>query len=305
MTYATHIRFDWAMKCMLRNKADFDILAGFLSELTKEDVEIIQILESESNADSPENKINKVDLLVENDKGERIIIEIQNTFESDYFYRILFGVSKVITDNINSGEPYKNIKKVIAVHIVYFELGQGEDYVYKGITEFTGIHQHDTLQLSEWQKQSFGRENISDIYPEIYLLKVNNFDDKTKDALDEWIYFFKNSEIKDEFNAKGIKKAKAAWNVMCLTDEERTRYKRYISQLQYERSVLGGRFEDGVQEGLQKGLEKGLQEGRQKGLEQGKKQQQIAIAKSLKQTGMPADFIIEHSGLTQQEIDEL
>ncbi len=290
MTKSTHICFDWAMKRLLRNKTDFDILAGFLSELLREDVTIKKILESETNADNP-NKINKVDLLVENSKGEYVIIEIQNSFESDYFYRILFGISKVITENLGSGEPYKNIKKVIAVHIVYFELGQGKDYVYKGTTEFTGIHQHDTLQLSERQKQSFDKEAISDIYPEIYLLKVNNFDDVTKDALDEWIYFFKNSEIKDSFKAKGIEKAKDVWNIMCLDDKERKNYNHYMEQLRFERSVLGGRFEDGKKEGLEEGMEKG------------KKAQQIAIAKNLKKAGMTDAFIMENTGLSQQEID--
>ncbi len=301
MIYATHIRFDWAMKCLLRNKTDFDILSGFLSELLGEDIQVKQILESESNASSESEKTNQVDLLVENDKGERIIIEIQNSFESDYFHRILFGISKVVTETLQAGDRYKNIKKVIAVHIVYFDLGQGEDYVYKGVTEFTGIHQHDILQLSNRQKKSFGKEKVSDIYPEIYLLKVNNFDDKTKDALDEWIYFFKNSEIKDEFKAKGIKKAQENWNVMCLTDEERTRYNRYISRLQYERSVIGGRFEDGIQEGMEKGMEKGIKKGR----EEGEKHKALEIAKKMKNKGTDIALISEIIGLTIEEIKNL
>ncbi len=301
MTIATHIRFDWAMKRLLRNKSDFDILAGFLSELLYEDITIKQILESESNADTELDKTNKVDLLVENNKGERILIEIQNNFESDYFYRILFGVSKVITENLNKGDPYRNIKKVIAVHIVYFDLGQGEDYVYKGLTEFKGIHQNDVLQLSESQKQSFGKEKVSDIYPEIYLLKVNNFDDKTKDTLDEWIYFFKNSVIKDEFNAKGIQKARQEWNVMCLTNEERKVYNRYVSQLQYERSVIGGRFEDGKVEGRKEGMEIGLEIG----AERGRKKEKIKIAKNLKSMGLDNQAIIQATGLTLTDIENI
>ncbi len=304
---ATHIRFDWAMKRLLRNKSDFDILAGFLSELLREDITIKQILESESNADTELDKTNKVDLLVENDKGERILIEIQNNFESDYFYRILFGVSKVITENLNKGDPYRNIKKVIAVHIVYFDLGQGEDYVYKGLTEFTGIHQNDTLQLSESQKQSFGKEKVSDIYPEIYLLKVNNFDNETKDTLDEWIYFFKNSVIKDEFNAKGIQKAKAEWNIMCLTDEERKVYNRYVSQLQYERSVIGGRFEDGKlegrKEGRQEGMEIGLEIGAERGRKVGETNKALEIAKKMKAKGLDTADIMDITGLSAVEIE--
>ena len=44
------IRFDWAMKRLLRDKANFDILEGFLCALFEDDnVKIISILESESN----------------------------------------------------------------------------------------------------------------------------------------------------------------------------------------------------------------------------------------------------------------
>ena len=63
------IRFDWAMKKMLRHKANFDILEGFLSELLEEDIKIKQILDSESNKETEDDKYNRVDILVENSKG--------------------------------------------------------------------------------------------------------------------------------------------------------------------------------------------------------------------------------------------
>ncbi len=53
----------------------------------------------------------------------------------------------------------------------------------------------------------FEKNHPHELYPEYYLLKINQFDDVAKDRLDEWIYFLKNEEIKDEFQAKGLKKA--------------------------------------------------------------------------------------------------
>ena len=85
------VRFDWAMKKILRHKANFDILEGFLSELLGEDVRIKQIIESEGNKEEEDDKFNRVDILVENHKGELVIIEVQNTQEHDYFHRMLFG----------------------------------------------------------------------------------------------------------------------------------------------------------------------------------------------------------------------
>jgi hypothetical protein len=55
------VRFDWAMKYLLRNKTNFDILEGFLSELLKMPIHIEQVLESECNKHTADNKTNRVD----------------------------------------------------------------------------------------------------------------------------------------------------------------------------------------------------------------------------------------------------
>lgn len=232
-----HIRFDWAIKRILRDKANYGILEGFLSELTGEKITIDAVLESEGNKETEDAKFNRVDLLVQNEKGELIIIEIQNSHELDYFLRILFGISKAITEYIKEGEPYSKIKKVISVNIIYFDLGQGEDYVYKGVTNFTGLHKNDRLQLSPSQKKLFGKNTVAELYPEIYLIKVNQFDDLAKDSLDEWIYFFKNSEIKEGFQAKGLKEAEEKLQITNMSEEEYRAYQRYLDNLHYQASI--------------------------------------------------------------------
>ena len=62
------VRFDWAVKYLLRDKSNFDILEGFLSAVLGEDVEVEELLESESNQEDEEDKQNRVDLLVKNTK---------------------------------------------------------------------------------------------------------------------------------------------------------------------------------------------------------------------------------------------
>ena len=199
------VRFDWAMKRLLRNKANFDILEGFLSELLHEEFTIKQILESEGNKEPEDDKFNRVDILVENKKGELVIVEIQNTREADYFQRMRYGTAKVIVKHIAEGQPYSKVKKVYSVNIVYFDLGQGDDYVYHGTTAFIGIHSNHKLELSEKQKELFKKTSVSDLYPAYYVIKTNRFNDIAKDTLDEWVYFLKTAEIKDEFTAKGLK----------------------------------------------------------------------------------------------------
>ena len=71
------VSFDWALKKLLRSKANFDILEGFLSELLHDDIKIQNLLESESNKDHDLDKANRVDLLVKNQHNELIIIDLK------------------------------------------------------------------------------------------------------------------------------------------------------------------------------------------------------------------------------------
>ena len=279
------IRFDWAVKRLLRNKANFAILEGFLSELIGEDIKIESILEGESNKEDKYQKFNRVDALVQNCKGELIIIEIQNNQEQDYLLRILFGASILLVNNIDEGMDYAEIKKIISVNIVYFDLGQGNDYVYHGTTEFEGIHNHDILKLSKDQESLYHTGIVSKIYPEYYVIKVNQFNDIAKDTLDEWIYFLKKDEIKDEFNAKGLKEAKRQLDIMKLSEEERKEYEKYIEQQRYERSLILSNYKVGEMQG-----------------EINKAQE---IAKNLLHSVVNIDIISKATGLSIEEIQKL
>jgi hypothetical protein len=86
------------------------------------------------------------------------------------------------------------------------------------------------------QKQTFAKQNVADIFPEYYIIKVNQFDDVAKDTLDEWIYFLKNSEVKDEFKAKGLSEAKEILDIMRLNSEQEYGYNRYLDFLHYKAS---------------------------------------------------------------------
>jgi predicted transposase/invertase (TIGR01784 family) len=283
------ISFDWAMKKLLRSKANFDILEGFLSELLKDDIHILEILESESNKDHFRDKFNRVDLKVRNRENEIIIIEVQYERELDYLQRILYGTSKVIIEHLGESAPYAEIVKVISVNILYFDLGQGEDYVYHGATVFTGLHKQDVLQLSEDQQTLYHNHSIRRIFPEYYLLKVNNFNDIAKNSLDEWIYFLKNEEIREDFSARGLKKAKQELDILKLPETERAAYERYQDHLHYQASM----FESSYSIGMKKGLEQGI--------EKGEKKKAIEIAEKLIDV-LDVETIAVKTGLTPKEI---
>ena len=279
------IRFDWAIKRLLRNKANFVVLEGFLSELLFDNIKIEQILESESNQEYDDDKFNRVDILTHNSKNELIIIEIQSTYEIDYFHRMAYGVSKSISENLKLGQKYSEIKKVISINIVYFDLGQGQDYIYRGRTDFKGLHQNDILGLSEKQKQTFVKQEVADIFPEYYLLKVNQFNDIAKGTLDEWVYFLKNSEVKDDFKAKGLKEANEVLDIMRLEKEDQYGYNRYLDSLHLKASDVFS---------LQTEAEFKVRE-----------EEKIELAKKSILKGLNNELISEITGLTIEKIEEL
>ena len=307
------IRFDWAIKHILRDKANFDVLEGFLSELTGLDLTIVEILESEGNQNSRKDKFNRVDILVATQTGERIIVEVQCEKQLDYITRILYGTSKVITETMHRGYSYRHVKKIISVTIAYFDLGHGDDYVYRGDTQFVGIHTHHVLKLSPEEQTLYQKKTIADIYPQYYIIQVSKFDQKTRDNLDEWIYFLQTEELPKNYKAKGLKEAAEKLNVLKLSDAQRRSYDRYIERLADEQSYYESTYvrghDEGLQEGLQEGHKKGLQEGHKKGLreghEQGAKNKAIEIAKALKSAGVDLATIAAASGLSQQEIKAL
>lgn len=115
-----YIRFDWALQYLLRRKANFGVLKGFLAVLLGEDVEIIELLESENNWWTVDDKFSRVDIKAKNCKGEVIIVEIQNIRELHYLERIIYGVAKAITERISLGGRYYEVKKIYSISILYF-----------------------------------------------------------------------------------------------------------------------------------------------------------------------------------------
>lgn len=293
------IRFDWAIKTLLRDKANFDVLEGFLSALLKEDLKVEQILESESNQEEQTHKYNRVDLLVKDSQNRRLIIEIQNQREADYLERLLFGTSKVIVENLGLGEVYGNLVKVISISILYFNLGTGDDYVYYGTTEFHGLHTGHPLLLRERVEAicdtfTYQQKNV---FPDYYLINVERFQDVIESSLDEWIYMLKHNTVREDFKAPKIEKAREKLALLNMSPAERKQYERYVESVVIERDMFETARTDGLEEGIAMGIKKGKIEGRIEGHRE--------MLKTLHQHGMSIEQISSVTGLNIVEVQQL
>ena len=288
-----YIRFDWAMKRLLRQKANFGILEGLLTTLLGMKIKIRQMLESEGNQDDENDKYNRVDMLAENDKGELFLIEVQNNTEYAYFQRMLFGTSKLVTEYIKKGQGYENVRKVYSENIVYFSLGKGTDIVYHGKTEFRGIHNGDLLELSPFQRQKFNVDEVSDLYPEYYILKVNDFNRVAKSSIEEWAYYLNTGDVPKGAKAPGMEEVKEQLKVDRMSKAERSAYYKHLDNI-----VI-------LRDNIYTEREEGRLEGRAEGRAEGREEERRQNARRMKDLGLPAETISTVTGLTLEEVAEL
>ena len=304
-----YIRFDWAIKRLLRQKANFGVLEGFLTVFLGESITIVEILESESNQTSADDKFNRVDIKARNSKGDIIIIEVQNTRELYYLERVLYGVAKAITEHINLGNSYEQVKKVYSISILYFDLGLGSDYLYHGQNQFVGVHTKDLLQIRSKERDAIVSRLPSEIFPEYILIRVNEFDRVAVTPLDEWMRYLKDGVIAADTSAPGLGEAREKLKYYSMSPEDQRAYDEHLNAVMIQNDVLNtakleGRAEgraEGREEGRAEGRAEGREEGRAEGREEGRAEGLLETARNLKRMGMNVDFIAQATGLSVDE----
>ena len=300
-----YIRFDWAVKRMLRDKANFAVLEGLITVLTGEQVTIVEILESEGNQERAVDKFNRVDIKAKNERGDIILVEVQLTRQLYYLQRMLYGVSKAITEHIEIGNKYDKVKKVYSINILYFDLGQGSDYLYHGKTVFTGVHTGDRLKVNTREADEIRMTVPEDVFPEYYIIRVNEFNDVARTPIEEWLDYLKNNRIKDDTSTPGLKEARQRLLYMTMTDAERKAYDAHMDDIMVQNDVLDTAKMEGRAEGRIEGRVEGRIEGRAEGRVEGRTEEKIEMAKKMKAMGMAIETISQISGLTAEQIEQL
>lgn len=280
-----YIRFDWAIKRLLRQKANFGVLEGFLTVFLGESITIMEILESESNQTSAEDKFNRVDIKARNSKDEIIIIEIQNTRELYYLERVLYGVAKAITEHIHLGDSYREVKKVYSISILYFDLGIGSDYLYHGQNHFIGVHTGDQLQIRTKEQNAIITRLPAEIFPEYILIRVNEFDKVAVTPLDEWMRYLKDGIIAADTTAPGLGEAREKLKYYSMTDKERRAYDEHLNAIMIQNDVLNAAKLEGQMEG--------------------RMEERLSNARNLKKMGVSPEIIAQATGLSVEEVAKL
>ena len=129
---------------------------------------------------------------------------------------------------------------------------------------------------------------IHEVYPEYWVIKVSQFHNRVKDKLDEWIYFFKNAEIKNNFSAKGLKEVNERLDEMKLNEKDAKEYKRYLKNLRDIASEQHTKMAD-AQDLINKGRE----------------EEREAAVIGMHDNGIPVPIIAKSLKMTEQSVVEV
>ena len=317
------ISFDFALKYLLKDKGNYDIVEGFISALLKaqghDPIKIVALLDTESNKEEYSQKRSIADLVVEDEQHRQYIIEIERQVAKQCMHKSCFNTSRMIVDHVGAGNDYSKIKKIIHISLLYFDIGDAP--IYEGKTIFQELESKQRLIMHFIDRETGQSYDATDIFPEYVLISIPRFNDKVKQDIDEWLYVMKHQEVKPEFRSPCMEKLAQRLSVLNMSESERNDYVKYMKQIVslqdvmdtaqeqswvagMEKGLEKGR-EEGLEEGLQKGIEKGLQQGIEKGLQQGIEEGKRAVARQLLSKGLDIKLISESTGLPEHIIKQL
>ena len=249
-------------------------------------LELVPLLSVCTSLAHDNNKFNRVDIKAKDSKGDIIIVEIQQTRELDYLQRVLYGVAKAITEHMYKGRGYLEAKKIYSINILYFDLGEGADYLYYGQTTLTGVHTHDTLKLTQHEREDLQVVSPEDVFPEYYIIRVNEFNQLATTPLEEWLQYLKDEYIRPDTTVPGLQEARERLEYLRMSPKDRRAYDYYVETLARDTDVERTK----------------LLEARIEGEKQGRAEERLKNARSLKENDVAIDVIAKSIGLSVEEI---
>ena len=278
------ISFDFAIKYLLKNKGDYDIIEGFISALFASQgyppIKINALLDTESNKETLELKKSIADLVVEDEEGNKYIVEIERSYTPHFIHKACFNSSRLVVDGIYGSQDYTTIKKIFHISLLYFSTKEMLKPIYHGKTI---VHEVDTKHPVDVRIANEGLVifNTPNVFPEYFFISVPMFDDVINSEIDEWLYVMKHSDIKQSFKSPYMAKVAERLAVIKMSAAERNEYIYYQKQSVHSQDILQAAETKGKAEGIQE------------------------IAKKMLIQNYPFSDISALTGLSNDELNEL
>jgi predicted transposase/invertase (TIGR01784 family) len=280
---------DFGFKKLFGEECNKDLLLDFLNELLyKNEGRIVSLtyLKNEHLGRSAEERKAIFDIYCENERGEKIIVEIQKTKQEYFKDRTLYYSTFPIVEQAIPGEWNYKLKAVYTVAIL--------DFVFEEDSNDPNKYRYDIVLMDKDTHKIFFDKFM---FTYLEMPKFNKNIDELENHFEKWMYVLKNLKRMDRFpeklREKVFEKFFEVAEVAKLSKEE---YKAYIDNLNSYRDLKNS-LDYAEKKKKKKGIEKGKTEG--------EKSKTIEIAKNLLNLGIPIDKIIASTGLTKKEIKKL
>ena len=282
------LKNDYLFQTLFSKKGNEELLKDFLTGILNKDIEKIEIQKDVTLERLNINeKYGILDIKATLDDKEIVAIEMQMVDLNNMRERTLYYGSKIIASELRSGGEYTEIKPVILINILNFNLLEGEDYCTETVIVSKNNREYEVI------------DKIKYFFIELPKFRKSNPDLSNK--LEQWLAFidYEKGEWIEMATKNNVKIKKAKEEMEYLTGEEATRRiaelrEKYIRD---EAAIKSLAMERGLEEGRAKGLEEGLEKGRKESTKE--------IAGKMKQKGIETDIIISITGISKEELEKL
>ncbi|WP_342271223.1 PD-(D/E)XK nuclease family transposase [Candidatus Tisiphia endosymbiont of Parasteatoda lunata] len=279
------ISFHYAIKYLLKDKGDYSIAEGFISDLLKtkgyKDVKIVALLESESNKEDSKSKRSLADVIVEDEDHHKYIIEIERNVKDSFIHKACFNTSRLIVDTLAQREDYTQIIKIFHISLLYFPIGNGNGVIYHGKTIIHEVETNERLNVHIKNMETSEVFDATNILPEYFYISVPLFNDRLEKEIDDWLHVMKYDEVPPNYHSPYMRQVADKLSILKMTKEERANYSYYQKKLYNDRDEL------------------------QAAEARGEAREKIVIAKNLLKAGLSIDIIAKSTGLSTEEIQKL
>ena len=264
----------------LFNKKNEEITKSFIEALLDEKVNSIEINDTkELTRDKPMNKLGILDLELDINNKEKVDVEVQLLKNDEFIHRLLYYWSRLYSKQMQRGEEYTKAKRVVIIAIVDFEIDITKE-----------LRRMETIwNIREKEKTEKVLTDLLEIRI-INLRRVREAYQKDKEnKKNQWVMFLEDPNSKEvkEIMEKNEDVKKAIITVKEMSEDEKM---ERLAELR-EKAI---RDEKAL-------YNTGIREGKELGIKENKRE----IAKKMLSKGIKIKEVIELTGLTKEEIEEL
>lgn len=290
---------DFGFKKLFGEEPNKDLLLSFLNVLLgdKEQISDLSYLKNERLGKNQGERKAVYDLYCTNERGEKLIVEIQRVKQEFFKDRSVYYSTFAIQEQAKRGKDWTyTLKGVYTIAVMDFAFDQHDKEKFEHRVK---LIDEDTCKVF-YDKLSF-------IYLEIP--KFNKEIHELKNDYEKWLYAFRNlhrlKEMPKELEEGIFKKLFELAEIAKMDKKERSIYEESLKDYWDLKGALETSFKEGKEEGIQEGIQKGIKEGIQEGIKEGKEDRNIEIAKMMLDAQESMDKIIKYTGLTKMMVEDL